>query len=117
MACRSSPTPGRDQSNCAPTVFAVPLRDGNVVVEGTRRQQHIARRDLRQHVSRPAWPKTDRPALETESPRRHRRPFGHLAAEPSVDVHYYHLRALTKTFGDKGFEHCGEIPVSGRLRV
>jgi hypothetical protein len=72
---------------------------------------------LRQHVSHPARPKSDRPPQETESPRRHRRPFGHLAAEPRVDVHYYHLRALTKTFGDKGFEHCGEIAVSGRLRV
>jgi hypothetical protein len=82
---------GRDHSNCAPTVFAVPLRDGNVVVEGTGRQQHIARRDLRQHVSGPAWPKTDRPPQEAESPRRHRRPFGHLAAEPRVTVHYYHL--------------------------
>jgi hypothetical protein len=32
-------------------------------------------------------------------------------------VHYYHLRPLTETFGDKGFEHRGEIAVSGRLPV
>ena len=31
---------------------------------------------------------------------------------PTVSV-----RDLTKTFGDKGFEHCGEIAVGGRLRV
>ena len=28
---------GGDQSNCAPTAFAVPVRDGDVIVEGTGR--------------------------------------------------------------------------------
>src|SRR5262249_52012458 len=63
------------------------------------------------------WPKSDRPPQETESPHGHRRPFGHLAAKPRVDVHYYHLRPRPKTFGGKGFEHCGEIAVSGSLHV
>src|ERR1700736_4129550 len=44
-------------------------------------------------------------------------PWATYPAEPRVDVDYYHLRPLTKTFGGKGFEHCGEIAVGRRLHV
>src|SRR5207237_3189204 len=44
-------------------------------------------------------------------------PCGHLAAEPRVDVHYYHLRPLTKTVGGNGFEHRCEVAIRGRRHI